>query len=179
MFSFLMCFETRLFHIGPEVCDCRSKLKVLMNPAMRWSGSSQKLTALESFDVPANGFECSHTHIHTQALIIEIYCSWLSIFFCLPFAHFFVDIDILRSFHLSFLGAWQVFHLYKGDADNGTLLLSYGFTLSENPYDRAPRFYSRVQSLHRGVGGCKMGCIHLGETKTQRTLGSTPVSSGR
>ena len=72
-----------------------------------------------------------------------------------------------------------MFHLYKGDADNGTLLLSYGFTLSENPYDRAPRFYSRVESLHRGVGGCKMGCIHLGETKTQRTLGSTPVSGGR
>ena len=70
-----------------------------------------------------------------------------------------------------------MFHLYKGDADNGTLLLSYGFTLSENPYDRAPRFYSRVESLHRGVGG-KMGCIHLGGTKAQRTLGSTPVSGG-
>ena len=29
----------------------------------------------------------------------------------------------------------QVFHLYKGQADNETLLLNYGFALPENPYD--------------------------------------------
>eukprot|EP00435_Cladocopium_sp_Y103_P002065 s1937_g1.t1 len=29
----------------------------------------------------------------------------------------------------------EVFHLYKGDADNGTLLLSYGFCLAQNPHD--------------------------------------------
>ncbi|CAK9055998.1 unnamed protein product [Durusdinium trenchii] len=29
----------------------------------------------------------------------------------------------------------EVFHLYKGQADNETLLLNYGFALPENPYD--------------------------------------------
>ena len=29
----------------------------------------------------------------------------------------------------------QVFHLYKRYADNGTLLLSYGFCVPQNPHD--------------------------------------------
>ena len=97
MFSFLMCFETRLFDIGPEVCDCRSKLKVPINPEMRWSGSSfQKLTA--QF---AGEFFCSskwlrvfaHTHTGTDyrdllSMIVQFVSAyhspfflWISIFF--------------------------------------------------------------------------------------------------
>ena len=45
--------------------------------------------------------------------------------------------------HVCFFGAkplkskllGQVFHLYKRCADNGTLLLSYGFCVPQNPHD--------------------------------------------
>lgn len=33
----------------------------------------------------------------------------------------------------------EVFHLYKGHADNGTLLLSYGFCFAQNPHDQVDR----------------------------------------
>ena len=36
---------------------------------------------------------------------------------------------------LGLLACAEVFHLYKGQADNGTLLLNYGFAVPENPYD--------------------------------------------
>ena len=39
----------------------------------------------------------------------------------------------------------EVCHLYKGHADNGTLLQSYGFCVPENPYDRKNRRSLEVQ----------------------------------
>ena len=101
MLSFLMCFETLLFDIGPEVCDCRSKLKVPMNPEMRWSGSSfQKLTALEMFLFQRKWVRSSHTHSHTHTgTYNRDLLSMIVHFFFLPTIFpFSVDIDILPSF---------------------------------------------------------------------------------
>ena len=43
--------------------------------------------------------------------------------------------------------AGQVFHLYKGQADNGTLLLNYGFCLAQNPHDGGAGLLVRWMTL--------------------------------
>ena len=112
-----MCFETRLFDIGPEVCDCRSKLKVPMNPGMRYAGRGrlQKTLSAGDFFVPANGFELAHTHTHTHAgtdnwdllsMIVHFFLSTIC-----PFS---VDIDILRSFHPFFSRCRAIFECVTG-----------------------------------------------------------------